>query len=162
MLERQRAARLAFVSGHPFPRVNTGALLPRNSLCSWTMLCNELASRSTWQATCNKSNPGYVIAEGEMRGFLKYLRFSFPMSTKNPGGTAVALFSLSLGIAVTTTIFQRYLRSAAGDSPVQKIPRASWFYGNRTRAKDCRIRRFAEGRFHFDVTWDLPISRSCY
>jgi hypothetical protein len=60
------------------------------------------------------------------------------MSTKNPGVTAAALFSLSLGIAATTTIFQRYLRSAAGDSPVQKIPRASWFYGNRTRAKDCR------------------------
>ena len=162
MLERQRAARLAFVSVHPLARVNTGALQPPNSLCSWTMLCNELASRSTWQATCNKSNPGYVIAEGEMRGFLKYLRFSFPMSTKNPGFTAVALFSLSPRYRSYDDHFSALSKKCCWRQPCRKIPRASWFYGNRTRAKDCRIRRFAEGRFHFDVTWDLPISRSCY
>jgi putative ABC transport system permease protein len=40
-----------------------------------------------------------------MRGFLKDLRFSFRMSAKNPGFTAVVLLSLSLGIAATTTIF---------------------------------------------------------
>jgi putative ABC transport system permease protein len=40
-----------------------------------------------------------------MRDFLKDLRFSFRICTKNPGFTAVVLLSLSLGIAATTTIF---------------------------------------------------------
>ena len=58
-----------------------------------------------------------------MRGFLNDLRFSFPISTKNPGFTAVALFSLSLGIGATTTIFSVIQEVLLAPAPYEDTPR---------------------------------------